>query len=38
MQELLVIAILVAALVYIAYRAYKKITKKKCGDKDCGCK
>jgi Tfp pilus assembly protein PilE len=38
MQEVIVIILLVGALFYIGYRAYKSYNKKKCGDGDCGCK
>ena len=38
MQEILVIVSLIAALLYLGYRAYKKTTKKdKCDDNNCGC-
>lgn len=37
-QKILVIVLLIAAVAYLGYRAYKKITKKKdCGDGNCGC-
>jgi hypothetical protein len=38
MQEIIIIILLIAALSYIVYRIYKTVTKKKCGDDDCGCK
>ena len=38
MQEIIIAILLVAALSYIGYRIYNTITKKKCGDGDCGCK
>jgi len=38
MQEILVIVSVIAALLYLGFRAYKKITKKnKCDDDNCGC-
>lgn len=38
MQEILVIVSVIAALVYLGFRAYKKITNKnKCNDDNCGC-
>jgi hypothetical protein len=37
-QEVLVIIVLVVALSYLGYRLYKTVTKKKCGDDNCGCK
>lgn len=38
MQTVLVYIFLGLAVVYIAYKLYKKITTKKCDDKECGCK
>ena len=38
MQEIIIVILLIAALSYIGYRIYKTVTKKKCGDDDCGCK
>jgi hypothetical protein len=38
MQDILVIIILIVALIYLGYKLYKTITKKKCGDDNCGCK
>ena len=38
MQEIGVIILLIGALSYLGYRAYKSYHKKKCGDDDCGCK
>lgn len=38
MQETLVIIIVLGAVAYLGYRAYRSWQKKKCGDGDCGCK
>ena len=40
MQDIIVIALLIGALSYLGYRAYRSYHKKKCGDGngDCGCK
>lgn len=38
MQDVIVTALLVGALSYLGYRAYRSYHKKKCGDGDCGCK
>jgi len=37
MENSLVIVLLVAALSYLGWRLYKSFSKKKCGDKNCGC-
>lgn len=38
MQEILVIVSVIAALLYLGFRAYKKFTNKnKCDDNNCGC-
>lgn len=38
MQEILVIVSVIAALVYLGFRVYKKIiNKNKCKDDNCGC-
>lgn len=38
MQEVVVIVLLIGAVSYLGYRAYKSYHKKKCGDGNCGCK
>jgi hypothetical protein len=38
MQKFIIVVLLIAALSYIGYRIYKTISKKKCGDDNCGCK
>ena len=38
MQELIIIILLIFAISYIGFRIYKSISKKKCGDDNCGCK
>ena len=38
MQDLIVILLLIGAISYLGYRAYKSYNKKKCGDGNCGCK
>jgi hypothetical protein len=38
MQKFIIVILLIAALSYIGYRIYKTISKKKCGDDNCGCK
>jgi Tfp pilus assembly protein PilE len=38
MQEIIVTILLIGALSYLGYRAYRSYHKKKCGDGDCGCK
>jgi uncharacterized membrane protein YebE (DUF533 family) len=38
MQEILAGIIVLGAVAYLGYRAYRSYQKKKCGDGDCGCK
>jgi len=38
MQDVIVIILVVGAISYLGYRAYKTYDKKKCGDDNCGCK
>lgn len=38
MQEIIIYIILIIAVSYIGYRAYKRFTKKKCEQGNCGCK
>ena len=37
-QEIIVIALLIAAVGYIAFKIYKTIAKKNCQNGDCNCK
>jgi len=38
MQDVLVIIVLLGAITFLGYRAYKKITRKDdCGNGNCGC-
>lgn len=37
-QDIIVGVLIIGSLSYIGFRIFKTVTKKKCDDKNCGCK
>ncbi|MES2131758.1 MAG: FeoB-associated Cys-rich membrane protein [Bacteroidota bacterium] len=37
MENNIIILLVLAAVSYLGFRLYKSFSKKKCGDKNCGC-